>query len=250
MKCFNIVETLTTSDVKSAERTLGQQKLLSFLVRIEFEIFSSLPSVNIGAGASISAQTSDYDASQSLSKSESMSSEELFSQEPNEKNRMEWPNSAMMSERYQLSDRASAAVVNAAMNDAGLIMDLDTANVIDKNKLRREREKYRNIISDEAIFYKFIDRIYIDGRKDAILLTEHDAQTGKYYHKTELQEHIVVVGEPGACYLMHVSPQDGRGITTASEVYDAIKGTDLSDTLKVVGTNGTASMTGKQSWIH
>ena len=94
-----------------------------------------------------------------------MSSEELFSQEPNEQNRMEWPNLAMMSERYQLSDKASAAVANAALKDSGLITDLDKTYVIDKNKLRREREKYRNIISeDEAIFYKFIDRIYIDGR--------------------------------------------------------------------------------------
>jgi len=136
MKCFNIVETLTTSDVKFAEKALGQQKLLD----------SSLPSVNVGAGASTSAHTSDnsgYDASQSLSKSESMSSEELFSlsQEPNEQNKMEWPNLAMMSERYQLSDRASAAVANAALKDAGLIMDLD--KTIDKNKLWREREKYR-----------------------------------------------------------------------------------------------------------
>ena len=98
MKCFNIVETLTTS-VKFAKRALDQQKLLD----------SSLPSVNVGTGASISAQTSDnsdYDASQCLLKSESMSSEELFSQEPNEKNRMEWPNLAVMSERYQLSDRS------------------------------------------------------------------------------------------------------------------------------------------------
>ena len=93
MKCFIIVETLTTSDVKFAEKALGQRKLLD----------SSFPSVNIGAGASISAQTSDisnYDASQSLSKSESLSSEELFSQEPNEQNWMEWTNLAMMSERY------------------------------------------------------------------------------------------------------------------------------------------------------
>ena len=131
---------------KFAERALGQQKLLD----------SSLPSLNVGAGATISAQTwdnSDYDASQSLSKSESMSSEELFSQEPNKQNRMEWPNLAMMSERYQLSDRASAAVAYAALKDAGLITDLDKTYVIDKNKLRKEREKYRNIISEEeAIF--------------------------------------------------------------------------------------------------
>ena len=112
-----------------------------------------------------------------------MSSEELFLQEPNEQNRMEWPNLAVMSERYQLSDRASAAVANAALQDAGLFTDLDKSYVIDKNKLRREREKYRNIISEEeTIFYKFIDRIYIDGRKGATLLTEHDAQTGKYHN--------------------------------------------------------------------
>jgi len=90
----------------------------------------------------------------------------------------------VMSERYQLSDRASAAVANAALKDAGLITDLDKTYVTDKNKLRRESEKYRDIISEEeAIFYKFIDGIYIYGTKDATLLTEHDAQTGKYYHK-------------------------------------------------------------------
>jgi len=98
-----------------------------------------------------------------------------------------------------ISDRI---IANAALKDAGLITDLDKTYVIDKNNLRRERVKHRNIISEEeAIFYKFIDGIYIDGRKDANLLTEHDAQTGKYYHKTVLQEHIVIVGEPGACYL-------------------------------------------------
>ena len=39
-------------------------------------------------------------------------------------------------------------------------------------------------------------------------------------------------------------------LTIANEVYDDNKGTELSNTLKVVGTDGTASMTGKQSWIH
>ena len=104
---------------------------------------SSLPSVNVGACASISAQTSDnsdYDASQSLSKSESMSSEELFPQEPNELNRMEWPNLAMMSERYQLSDRASAAVANAALKDAGLITDLNKPMSLTKTSCE-EKEK-------------------------------------------------------------------------------------------------------------
>ena len=173
-----------------------------------------------------------------------MSSAELFSQEPNEQNRMEWPNLVMISERYQLSDRESAAVANAALKDAGLI----TKKTCHWQKQVAKREKYRNIISEEeAILYKFIDGIYIDGRKDATLQTEHDAQTGKYYHKAELQERIVVVGKPGACYLTHVFPQGGRGIIIANEVYDAIKSTELSYTLNIIGTDVTASMTGNKA---
>ena len=130
MKCFNIVKTLTTADVKFAERALGQEKLLD----------SSLPSVNVGAGASMSAQTSDTSdyVSQSLSKSESMPAEELFSQEPNEQNRMEWPNLAMMSERYQLCDRASAAVANAALKDAGFLSMLFTKTSCEEKEKNTE----------------------------------------------------------------------------------------------------------------
>ena len=96
---------------------------------------------------------------------------------------MKWSNLAVMSQRYyQLPDRASAAVADAAPKGAGSITDLDKTYIVDKNKLRRESEKYKSIIAkDEAVFYKFIDRSYIDGRKDATLMIEHDAQTDKYY---------------------------------------------------------------------
>ena len=113
-----------------------------------------------------------------------MTLEELFSQEMNEQSRMERPNLTVMSECYQISDRAIAAVADSALKGADLITDLDKTYIIDKNKLRREREKYKSIIAkEEAVLYKFIDRIYIDGRKDATLRIEHHAQTGKYYKK-------------------------------------------------------------------
>jgi len=89
-----------------------------------------------------------------------------------------------------LSDRAIAAVADAALKGADFITVLDEAYIIDKNKLRREREKYKSIIGkEEAVFYKFLDRIYIDGRKDATLMIEHDAQTGKYYKKGAPRTH-------------------------------------------------------------
>jgi len=54
-----------------------------------------------------------------------------------------------MSEYYQLSDRTSAAVADAALQGASLITNLDKTYIIDKNKLRRERVKYESIIGND-----------------------------------------------------------------------------------------------------
>jgi len=59
-----------------------------------------------------------------------------------------------------------------------------------QKKLWREREKYISIIGkEESAFYKFLDGICIDGRKDATLVIEHEAQTGKYYKKWAPRTH-------------------------------------------------------------
>ena len=55
-------------------------------------------------------------------------------------NRMIWSNLARMSEHFQISDRAAAAIANSVMQDLGLITDDDKTYVIDRSKLRRERE--------------------------------------------------------------------------------------------------------------
>ena len=52
----------------------------------------------------------------------------------------EWPNLAMMSERYQLSGRASAAVANASLKDAGLIVGLDKTCHWQKQVAKRKRK--------------------------------------------------------------------------------------------------------------
>ena len=81
-----------------------------------------------------------------------------------------------------MSDRASAAVANAALKDAGLITETDGSFVIDKNKLQRERERCRNHIRhEEELFFKVVDGIYIDGRKDATLALKQDELSGRYH---------------------------------------------------------------------
>ena len=85
-----------------------------------------------------------------------------------------------MCERYQISDKADAAIGSATLKDFGVVTEYDASLVIDRSKLRRERQKYRDEIrkAEEGLF-KIVDEIYIDGRKDATLVvTESD---GKMY---------------------------------------------------------------------
>ena len=89
-----------------------------------------------------------------------------------------------------------------------------------------------------------MDEIYINGRKDATLTLKQDELSGRYLQSTELIEHYVIVGQREEFYLTHLSPSNGKGQTIAEEVYNAIEDTELCDVLAVIGTDGTASMTG------
>ena len=144
-----------------------------------------------------------------------------------------------------MSDRASAAVANAGLKDTGVTTGTDRSLVIDKNKWRRERERQRNhIYQEKELFFKVVDGIYIDGRKDATLTLKQNELSGRYHQSTELTEHNVILEQPGEFYLTHLSPSNGKGQTIAEEVFNAIKGMELCDVLAVIGTDGTASMTG------
>jgi len=71
----------------------------------------------------------------------------------------------------------------------------------------------------------------------------------KHYRSVELEEHYTVVGEPGSYYLTHFSPEDGKSRTIAQKLFDSTRGTELEDRLAIVGTDGTACMTGKYNGV-
>ena len=68
---------------------------------------------------------------------------------------------------------------------------------------------------------------------------------GDYHRQTVIEEHYVIVGEPNGFYLPHVMPEDGTSYKIATSVYSAIKDRALEQKLKIVGSHGTAVMTGK-----
>ena len=158
-------------------------------------------------------------------------------------NRMESENLARACDRFQISNRAGAAIASAVLKDAGFITDDDNTYVIDKNKLKRQMEKYRKKIQEEeTAFFGKVNCIYVDGRKDATLMTSE--LNGKSYRVKNLEEHYVIVGEPGEYYLSHVSPDDGKGQTIARAICNAIENTELEKNMLCIGSGGTATMTG------
>ena len=58
------------------------------------------------------------------------------------------------------------------------------------------------------------------------------------------EEHYVVIGKPGTLYLTHVTPENGKGRVIANAIYQYLKKNSLEDKIYLIGTDGTAAMTG------
>ena len=88
---------------------------------------------------------------------------------------------------FDVSDRAGAAIASAVLKDFGVIDDGNLADVIDRSKLRRERQKYRQKLrDDEECNFEIVDANYVDGRKD-VTLTAIETEDSKFYPKVETE---------------------------------------------------------------
>ena len=63
-----------------------------------------------------------------------------------------------MCERYQLSDRAGAAIATSALQDMGIVTNEDKSLVIDPSKLRRERDAEKKFVKKKFL----ILNMYLD----------------------------------------------------------------------------------------
>src|SRR6218665_1653138 len=119
------------------------------------------------------------------------------------------PTLAQTCDRHGVSDRAAAAIASAVLQDFGVICNDDLSNVIDQNKVRRERLKKRNELQDlNSVHY--LHGLYFDGRKDKTLQNVKEGQ--KYYRRVVSEEHLSLVQEPGSIYVGHVSPTAGSAL--------------------------------------
>ena len=112
---------------------------------------------------------------------------------------------AQTCDRFQIFDRAAAALSSALLLDFEMVTPDKTQLLIDKNNVRCERSKQRKALqsSDCALASQSMQGLYFDSRRDKTLIqvTEQD---GRLHQPTIWLEHISIVSEPESRYLDHI----------------------------------------------
>ena len=132
--------------------------------------------------------------------------------EENQQNRFSYAKLAIVSDRYQVSSRDTAAIVNAALEDMGLLND---SNKLDRKKVLREKLRvgiqnanYNKLESSALICMGF------DGRTAAGTIKE---------------EHYSIIKEPGSINVDHVTPDCGSSKAVSDEIINCIVDTNSED---------------------
>ena len=184
-KCLDVALPLTSSDQKFIRRSESHVNAPSSQCQNEIITLSTTHYVS----ESESLASTSTDTSQSSAVSQFLAE----MQNPSIQNRKKWPNLARICECYQLSDRAAAAVANSVLVDVGLVTEDDKIRIIDRSKLRRERERFQNEIrSEEQEHFGLVNAVYLDGRKDATQIVAQGPNE-KHYRSVQLEEHYTVV---------------------------------------------------------
>lgn len=153
---------------------------------------------------------------------------------------------ALNSDRFGLSDRATAAIASSVLQDIGIVTDTDSSYVVDKCKIRREKSRVRkdlNFIPNEEIC-----GLYFDGRKDQTLFVEKI--NGKNFRRSRKEDHYSLIQEPGSIYIGHVSPSSSTAAFITKSICSYLSGLQISlEKLRVIGCDGTVTNTGWKNGV-
>ncbi|XP_050517554.1 uncharacterized protein LOC126892123 [Diabrotica virgifera virgifera] len=159
------------------------------------------------------------------------------------------PTLSRVCDQYGISNRCAAAIASATLQDIGIVTMDDCSKVVDRSKVRRERQKTRALLKNlQTGSGGGLKSIFFYGRKDKTLSQE--IVGGRYHKRTISEEHISMIEEPNSLYLGHVTPSSGTGKHIATAIYDfCIKnGLNFNEVL-AVGCDGTATNTGRKNGV-
>lgn len=202
--------------------------------------------------------TAEFNEAQSLSetddKNEGDSEGSLFdagnaAETETDQMRYSLPLLAAECDRFHVSNRAGAAIVNAALKDLGFITSQDQHLLIDHSKLRRERIKCRRIAVSSCncrSTQTTVQALYFDGRKDWTLTKCKDF-SGRMRFKKIREEHYVIISEPDSKYVNHFTPKTAKAKDIAKEIVDISE--SMISNIRVLGCDGTVCNVGRQGGV-
>lgn len=163
--------------------------------------------------------------------------------------RTKLPTLAEACDRTGVSDRSAAILVSAVLKDLGVISKEDSSKIVDRSKIRRERTQCRtNLKRKFNVTEPMVYGIFFDGRKDKTIVQEKKGE--KFCRKTIVEEHIVLVSEPGSTYLGHVTPVSGSSNHIKASILSYLQQNVNLSKLWAVGCDDTVVNTGSKNGVR
>jgi len=151
--------------------------------------------------------------------------------------------------RTKTSKRAAALLASSLLEDVELVTTEDKSMVIAPSEVQRGRKALLETVTKDfsaELWESGLRALYYDGRDDETLISHKQGNT--FHRTTKKEHHVVLVGEPGAQYLGHVTTKTKEGVSTkeAAQEYFEEKGIETLGLL-VLGCDETLTNTGWKS---
>ena len=156
-------------------------------------------------------------------------------------------NTALTSLRYNISHAATAALATSVLMDYKVITKNNTSQVVDKNKVVREKARVANEIRRSSQDFSNLTGLYFDGRIDDTV--EKSKVGNKIYTKIIREDHYSLLKEPGSEYIGHVSPSSGDAATISETIWNYFS-TENRGELKELQVIGCDGILGKQYLLN
>ena len=157
-----------------------------------------------------------------------------------ESHRFSLPTVARESMRWGVSDRITAAIVNATLIDFGIISPEDTSSVVDRQRIRRAKMKCRNTLNTN-LDKNALQGLYFDGKEIETLVVLNEE--GHSENVMQEQEHTVLISEPGSKFLSHITTSDKKAITICNGITEYLNTINALPEIKVLGADSTSTNT-------
>ena len=169
-----------------------------------------------------------------------------LSDNSSKRNLTKLPTLASVCDRYGVSSYAGAAIASATLVNYAIITKVDKSQVIGPQKLEDERRRCREERRKaELADLKELTSFYFDGKKTMTRVLVKNNKKGRWNSTIKVDDHYVVLTEPGNDYSTHVTPKTGHGKVVARAMYDFLVEHELTNQpLYVAGCDNCRVNTG------